>query len=152
MYHSNKKVVRGQLLPHLPADVFIPDFAHGHDLVADVAVIDPLQPLYLNDTLAGQSAAELYAENVKNARYKKEVEQNGHIFTPLVVETSGGWTDKSHQTLDTIAKRWAHRLETNVIKVRANMYQRLSATLQRSCSAMVLTRLPKDPWTCVENF
>ena len=134
-----------------PADVLIPDFAHGKNLVIDVAVVDPLQDNYAQKVVSGESAAGLYAANVKDKRYKAEVEKAGNIFMPMVVETSGAWSEGAHQTLDTIAKKWAQRLETSVIKVRAGMHQRLSSVLQRSCAAMILSRTPR-PWSSIENF
>lgn len=127
-----------------PADIFIPKFNLEKDTIIDVVVVDPLQVTYFDDTLAGRSAADLYAANVKEARYKKQLELDGYSYKPMVIETSGGWCDETLQVIDSITKQWTQRLETDAFKVRAVMFQRLAATVQRSCSAMVLSRLPKD--------
>jgi hypothetical protein len=43
-----------------PADVFIPEYAHRKGLVADIAVVDPLQSTYMDKVRNGESAADLY--------------------------------------------------------------------------------------------
>lgn len=56
-----------------------PSVAMGKGLVADVAVVDPMQPLYLDSTLQGLSAVDLYSFNVKEA-LKKVALSSAHLW------------------------------------------------------------------------
>ena len=85
------------LLPNTserPADVFVPNYSFGKDLVLDVAITCPLQHKYLNDASATAGfACNDYAENIKQKNFQARVEQEGFLYLPFILETFGGFSD-----------------------------------------------------------
>ena len=76
-----------------PADICVPNFSLGKDLVLDVAVTCPLQHKHLLEAAqtAGFACNE-YAEQIKIKNYQERVERGGFIYLPAVFESFGGFS------------------------------------------------------------
>ena len=76
-----------------PADIFVPNFSLGKDLVLDAAVTCPLQHKHLLQ--AAQTAGFTcndYAEQVKIRNYQERVQREGFIYLPAVFESFGAFS------------------------------------------------------------
>ena len=74
-----------------PADVLIPFWTNGQDSTLDVTVINPLQAgLVVRAPQEGQSVVES-AHYGKVRKPKERCPNEGMTFTPLAVDTLGGW-------------------------------------------------------------
>lgn len=55
----------------------------------DVAVMHPLQPRYAKQAADGASPPDAYARTVKDAKYKKSLQNDGLLFLPFVADVYG---------------------------------------------------------------
>jgi hypothetical protein len=105
----------------------------------DFAVTHSLQPRFLDAAATEQAAAaNLYAEQVKDRKYRARVEAEGMRFVPCVLDTFGAWCDTGLAL--------AHRL---VAKVQANkgghhhgqhFFQGVSLAVCRGIARAILAR------------
>ena len=57
-----------------------------------MAITCPLQHKYLNDASATAGfACNDYAENIKQKKFQAQVEQEGFLYLPFILETFGGF-------------------------------------------------------------
>jgi hypothetical protein len=76
------------------------------------------------------------------SRYSKEVEEAGHVFQPIILESFGRIADQSYVTLVKIAAIKADRFALSRSEVIRNLFHQLSVTLQIRNANMVLKRDP----------
>jgi hypothetical protein len=128
----------------LKPDIFLPDFSLGKGAMCDVAVTDPTQKKFRKEAADNPlTAAEKYAIQEKESKYKEACESHGWSFHPLVVETTGGWCKSAQEIFSTIAGRIASRTNTPCNTALSQLYQRLAIILQRANANMIIERLPK---------
>jgi len=126
-----------------PADILLPDWSRGKDACLDIAITNPLQAKYINNTAKqGGSAAAHYAEKVKKKKYASKVEAAGKVFIPVIVEATGGWGSEAVDIIKRVALSKLRRSDQSSPSTIINqMVQRLGTVLQRYNARMILTRL-----------
>jgi len=129
-----------------PADILVPNFQLGKDLVVDIAVTDSLQPKYLTKVLAGDSPAELYATEVKENKHKSVVNDQGLDYAPFVMETTGALNHKACQIVSVTAGKIAQRFGTDPVQECHSIFRRLAVVLQRNNAAMIHSRTRRDAY------
>jgi len=132
------------LLPNTserPADVFVPNYSFGKDLVLDVAITCPLQHKYLNDASAiAGFACNDYAENIKQKNFQARVEQEGFLYLPFILETFGGFSDDVGDFIHRLSSNVATRLNDSKASTQKNMYEMISCVLMKSLARSVSSR------------
>jgi len=132
------------LLPNTserPADVFVPNYSFGKDLVLDVAITCPLQHKYLNDASATAGfACNDYAENIKQKNFQARVEQEGFLYLPFILETFGGFSDDVGDFIHRLSSNVATRLNDSKASIQKNMYEMISCVLMKSLARSVSSR------------
>lgn len=123
-----------------PADILLPEWTLDKGLVVDVAIVDPLQPLLINKTLAGESAAETYATNIKDHKHKHTVETQGFGYAPFVVEATGSCSQQAVTIVKTIALKLSHHRESSASLETHHIFQHISCVLQKCNAAMIAAR------------
>lgn len=71
-----------------PADILIPGWDGGKALCIDVTVVSPFVHGAVGENALTTSER---AENLKVRKYRARCEENGTLFEPFVLETTGGW-------------------------------------------------------------
>ena len=101
-----------------PADVLIPFWTNGQDSTLDVTVVNPLQAgLVVRASQEGQSAVES-AHYGKVRKHEERCPNEGITFTPLAVDTLGGWHPVALATIN----RLGSQLAKNVGKEEVNLH------------------------------
>ena len=126
-----------------PADVYIPSWRRGKPTALDVTVISPLQHATIGQAAAVAGQALALAKRRKLARHHSECHGNGIIFSPLAVETLGGWDAEAVEHIDDIAR--FQSLRSSNPDARRHLWQRLGITLQRGNAALFARRRPTQP-------
>jgi hypothetical protein len=121
-----------------PADVYIPQLFGGKAAALDVAVTCPLQDKYLKSDI---DPADHYANTVKHATYDEGFEGLDIDFIPVVLDTFGGYGAEGLRALTEIIGRGASRLNLPASTYKSQCWQRLSLSLQKSNTRMILTRV-----------
>lgn len=130
-----------------PADVCIPKPGTNEDIWIDVAVIDSRQPTYLKHSLSNKNyAIEAYTKK-KHEKYDHHVQkwnndQNNRkaIFTPVVADSFGAWSQDSMDVFDFILKRDPERNEVPYSIRRNLFFSKLSMSIQRSNARSILNK------------
>ncbi len=137
--------------PHL-----LPDSAAGRrrpaDLLiegaiptcVDVSVTSSVQNFTLNARYSRAGLAAQAMEKKKIDLCRADCERNGLRFTPLVVETLGGFGKESYALLERIASQLATQNDLPRRVALSIVFGTMSAALQRHNARMVLSRLPFD--------
>ena len=121
-----------------PADVYIPQLFGGKAAALDIAVTCPLQDKYINLEI---DPADHYADTVKHATYDEGFKGVDIDFIPVVMDTFGGYGAEGLRAITEIIRRGASRLNLPPSIYKTQCWQRLSLSLQKSNSRMVLTRV-----------
>ena len=126
-----------------PADIFVPNFSLGKDLVLDVAVTCPLQHKHLLETAqtAGFACNE-YAEQIKIKNYQERVEREGFIYLPAVFESFGGFSRDLPDFLFKLTKGLSLRLNELKSITSKYLYENLSCALMKSTARSISSRFP----------
>ena len=118
-----------------PADIAIPIWANGKSLAIDVAVVCPLVPSHLPES----EPCEAYACK-KHQKYDKGFLHSSFDFVPMIFETGGAINRDGESILKQLFRFASKRSSTSYAKFVGRAWARLSCTLQRSVSQMVLNR------------
>ena len=121
-----------------PADVFIPQLFGGKAAALDIAVTCPLQDKYIHSDL---DPADHYANTVKHATYDEGFQGLNIDFIPVVLDTFGGYGAEGLRALTEIIHRPSSHLNLPASTYKTQCWQRLSMSLQRSNTRMILTRV-----------
>ena len=111
-----------------PADVFVPNYSFGKDLVLDVAITCPLQHKYLSVVSATAGFAEA------------RVEQEGFMYLSFILETFGGFSDDVGDFIHRLSSNVATRLNDSKASTQKNMYEMISCVLMKSLATSVSSR------------
>ena len=102
-----------------PADVLIPFWTNGQDSTLDVTVVNPLQAgLVVRAFQGGQSAVESAHYAGKVRKHEERCPNEGITFTPLALDTLGGWHPVALATIN----RLGSQLAKNVGKEEVNLH------------------------------
>ena len=139
-----------------PADVFLPtaSLAKGtlaQGMVLDFAVTHAQQLKYLDSVrnaswVTPGSFAAHYAET--KARQRQEADEAGHLFTAMVVESFGSWSESALALLRDIGTQRANASKGFLSRSQARneLLTELNVTLMRSQARMMVSRIPvADP-------
>ena len=125
-----------------PADIFLPTWSRGQPTALDVTVISTLQSL----TLAGAANTPGYAlrvaEERKMAAHHDDCRKVGVLFTPLAVESLGGWSEEARRTISKIGQLMGQRLGSPPAETIRHLYQRLSISLWKGNATLWARRIP----------
>ena len=142
-----------------PADVFLPtaSLAKGtvaQGMVLDFAVTHAQQLKYLDSVhnaswVAPGSFAEHYAQT--KARQRQEATEAGFLFTAMVVESFGSWSESALALLRDIGTQRANASKELMSRSQARneLLTELNVALMRSQARMMVSRIcvpdPTDP-------
>ena len=125
-----------------PADVFLPYWSGGRDTAWDVTVTHPLQRATVAKatTTPGHAASEAFNRKMRVAG--EECRRQGIVFTPLAVETLGGWHKVAEEELKKLGSALARQTGQEESVAISHIFQRLSVLLVKGNSAMISNREP----------
>ena len=87
-----------------PADILLPYWCRGRPAALDVSVISPLQRLTLADAASTQGHALSVGVHRKLTSNLPACRAAGVDFSPIVVETLGGWCPDAVATIRSIGR------------------------------------------------
>ena len=130
-----------------PADVYLPNWKRDQPAALDVTVISTLQSL----TLSGAAVTPGYALSVaaerKRAAHASACHSVGVSFTPLVVESLGGWDSEAISTFKAIGRLQGLRLGIPPSQSTRHLFQRVAICLWRGNATLWIGRLPGSRWS-----
>ena len=116
----------------------------GGSCFADVSVVHPSCKTYIEQSVKVEGFSAKQGAVRKNSKYAAIVEEKGHAFLPLIVESYGAWGEDTVSFLRTLANERATHLHGNKSNLVACMLNRwwqiLSCTLQRGNVGMLDSR------------
>ena len=128
-----------------PADVLIPFWTNGQDTALDVTVVNPLQAaLVVRTSQEGQSAVES-AHMGKVRKYEERCSVEGIAFTPLAVDTLGGWHPVALAAITRLGRQLARNVGKEDEDCIRHLRQRLAVLLVRDNVALLCARTPTFP-------
>ena len=125
-----------------PADVFLPYWSGDRDTAWEVTVTHPLQRATVAKvaTTPGHAASEAFNRKMRVAG--EECWRQGIVFTPLAVETLGGWHKVAEEELKKLGSALARQTGQQESVAISHIFQRLSVLLVKGNSAMISNREP----------
>ena len=130
-----------------PADVFLPCWKGGRPAALDITVISTMQQLTIRSAAEIQGHALLVEEERKFAAHGAECQAAGISFTPLAIETLGGLSDTTADTISNIGRLIGQRFGISPIESSRQLFQRLAISLWRgNASAWIHRCLPPAPF------
>jgi len=120
-----------------PADVFIPNLWRN-PMTIDFAITCPLQDRYKSSN----KPVDTYVLEQKYNKYDKGFKNTEILFIAAIADTFGRWTEKGAEIITEVAHRGAKRLITNPKEYIKNCWEKLSVSIQKDCSNMLLSRIP----------
>ena len=128
-----------------PADLYLPVWKCGRPAALDITVISPLQQLTLTKAATIQGSALSVAEERKRAAHADACAAAGISFSPMAVETIGGWGEEATETIRCIGRLQGLRLGLDPLETISHLFQRLSVSLWRGNAAMWAARASVVP-------
>ena len=128
-----------------PADIFIPTWIDGKKVAFDVSVVSPTQDAILHRAAETPAAAIEMRKAAKNRQHFDNCRAQGIAFSPLVVETFGGWDSEAAKFLKDMARQSARRWGRNNADEIKYFFQRLSVALQRGNASLIIERDAEPP-------
>ena len=125
-----------------PADVFLPSWAAGQDAALDVTVVNPLQEALVVGAAANPGHALTFRYNAKMAESSEDCHHQGIAFSPIVIESLGGFHEVAVREVKKLASALArHTGEEEGITIRQS-FTRLSLLLMKGNAAILSNRIP----------
>ena len=91
-------------------------------------------------TVPGHAANEAYARKIREAG--EECRRQGIVFTPLALETLGGWHEVAEAELRKLGAALARQTGQEDGVATSHLFQKLSVLLVKGNSAMINNRQP----------
>jgi hypothetical protein len=127
-----------------PADIFIPNYSVGRNLVVDTAVTCPLQSKYVAEASRSPgSSCNSYAQEVKTDKFESRVLQEGHDYLPIVLESFGGVSEGVEALIQKISYSISIRFSESKSICQKNFYDNLSCVLMKHIARSVSSRFPE---------
>ena len=131
---------------HRPADVYLPCWKGGHPAALDITVISTMQQSTIQPAADNQGHALLVAETRKFATHGPACQAAGISFTPLAIETLGGLSDATAETISGIGRLIGQRFGVSPHESSRNLFQRLAISLWKgNATAWIHRCLPPAP-------
>ena len=116
------------------------EWVDGRKMAFDVSVTSPTQEAIVFQAAQRPAAAIDMRKQSKNRAHFQNCRAQGIAFQPIVVETFGGWDKDATKLLKDLAfvagRRWGKDPAAEI----KHFFQRLSVTLQRGNSALLIDR------------
>ena len=128
-----------------PADVFFPFWTQGKDTALDITVVNPLQAGLVQRTSRDGGSGVEHAYLIKMRKYFDRCEGEGIVFTPMAVDTFGGWHPAALAILTKLGRQVARGVGKEEADVVRQLRQRLGVLLVRDNMSMVNSRAPSFP-------
>ena len=119
-------------------------------MALDVKVINALGAGHFDETLGGPlKAAEAYrAQAMEHQQTAQRCEAQGIRFEPLVFTAQGGCESHAESILSQIADAVAKQEDLDAGVVKADMLERISFSLARSCATTITRRASRATYSC----
>ena len=128
-----------------PADILLPYWSKGTDTALDITVVNPLQVgLVVRVSQEGDHAVE-HAHQAKMRKYHDRCEQEGLNFSPMAVDTLGGWHSSALDVLIKLGRQLARVVGKKEGDTVRQLRQRLAVLLVRDNMTMLHSRTPSFP-------
>ena len=120
-----------------PADVFLPYWSGGRDTAWDVTVTHLLQKATVAKaaTCHGHDAREAHTRKMREAG--ELCRNQGIVFTPLALETLGGWHKVAEAELRKLGSALVRQTGQEEGVATGHLFQKLSILLIKGNSAMI---------------
>lgn len=135
-----------------PADLFLPNWSSGQDTALDVTVVNPLQISMVHQAARTPGYALSKAYDRKVAKHGELCQQSGVVFTPLPLETLGGWHDITVKEVKKIASALSRQTGANESETISHVIQRMSVLLIKGNAALLLNRKPMFPSSSTDGI
>jgi hypothetical protein len=123
-----------------PADVYIYNYSLNKDYCLDVAVTSPTQDKYLDKSSEVDGYAASDYHSFKFRKYSEQVEAEGHVYLPIVVETYGRWSASALDFFQTLARKYSDKQGVPRSYATSLIFRKLSFALQSRNAKMILKR------------
>jgi len=133
-----------------PGDITLPGFPIGRDTLIDVAIVNPLQRVYINRAAETKGVAMAGAKMAKRRTYRGKLSPNA-IFTPALFETLGGWDEEVVQICKKIGSVLARNQGREDGEITKHLTQRVSVAIQRGTARIILARMPDSENELVDS-
>ena len=133
--------------PHLlpgsaarPGDVLIRRWHNGQDVAVDVTVASPLSPTYVAGAAAeaGKTLSKAYDRKMRDTA--EACRTQGLKFSPLAVETLGGFHCVATDVVRRLGQALARKKGCDEREPTSQLFSRISVTLMRGNAAMLNSR------------
>ena len=133
--------------PHLlpgsvarPGDVLIRRWQNGQDVAVDVTVASPLSPTYVAGAAAeaGRTLSKAYDRKMRDTA--EACRTQGLKFSPLAVETLGGFHCVATDVVRRLGQALARKKGCDEREPTSQLFSRISVTLMRANAAMINSR------------
>ena len=133
--------------PHLlpgsvarPGDVLIRRWQNGQDVAVDVTVASPLSPTYVAGAAAeaGRTLSKAYDRKMRDTA--EACRTQGLKFSPLAVETLGGFHCVATNVVRRLGQALARKKGCDEREPTSQLFSRISVTLMRANAAMINSR------------
>ena len=127
-----------------PADVLIPRWVYGKDAAVDITVTSPLSPSNLAAATShpGGALTKAYERKVQGAA--EGCRQQGLAFVPFALEALGGFHKVASRQIKMLGAALARQKGQEESETTRHLFQRVSLTLARGNSTLLVSRSPED--------
>ena len=123
-----------------PGDVLIRRWQNGQDVAVDVTVASPLSPTYVAGAAAeaGRTLSKAYDRKMRDTA--EACRTQGLKFSPLAVETLGGFHCVATDVVRRLGQALARKKGCDEREPTSQLFSRISVTLMRANAAMINSR------------
>ena len=114
-----------------PADVLLPSWHQGQDTALDVTVVSPLQLALVEKAAEQPGAALTHAFDRKQRQSFEDCKAEGVHFSPLPVETLGGWHPQAISIIRKLGRQLARQSGRQDSEVIAYTFQQLGVLMMK---------------------
>ena len=131
--------------------MFIPNWAGGLDAALDVTVVNPLQAATLAGAATTPGHALSFAYDRKMRGADDDCRRQGIAFSPLVVESFGGWHTGAQAQVKKVVVALARHTGQDEGEACHHAWSRLGILLQRGNSAILANKVPTHPGAPIDG-
>ena len=124
-----------------PAVIYLPCWKRGRLAALDITIISTLQQSTVRGTAENQDHALLVAEERKFASHGAACQAVGISFIPLAIESLGGVSDMSADTISSLGCLLGQRLGISLVESTRHLYRRLAISLWRGNASAWIPQL-----------
>ena len=128
-----------------PADILLPFWTNGRDTALDFTVVNPLQDALVRRSAEEGSSAVNHAHNIKLRKYAERCAEQGLVFSPVAVDTLGGWHPDALEVITKLGRQLARNVGRDDQEAVRHLKQRLAILLVRDNVALLCARTPTFP-------